>query len=88
LTNRREHLLDVSQNAKRRIRFATDDNSQLVSICKVTFFIENHALNLEFEAEFYVCNIVEDMILANSVLKRTGNIYRGGHSPPRSAAHP
>jgi hypothetical protein len=75
ISNRHEHLFNVSQSSKRRIRFATDDNSQLASICQVKFTIENHELNLEFEAEFYVCNIVEDMILGNPLLKRTGIIY-------------
>ncbi len=75
ISNRHEHLFDVSCSPKRRIRFATDDNSQLASICNLKFFIEHQELKLGFDAEFYICNIVEDMILGNPLLKRTGIIY-------------
>ena len=72
ISKRYEHLFNVSGTSKRRIRFATEDNSQLASIRKGKFSIEYQELNIEFEAEFYSCDIVEDVILGNPFLKRTG----------------
>ena len=75
ISKRYEHLFNVSGTSKRRIRFATEDNSQLASIRKGKFSIEYQELNIEFEAEFYSCDIVEDVILGNPFLKRTGIIF-------------
>ena len=75
ISKRYEHLFNVSNNSKRRIRFATEENSQLASIRKGKFSIEYQELNLEFEAEFYSCDIVEDVILGNPFLKRTGIVF-------------
>ncbi len=75
VSKRHEHLFDVSEHSQRKIRFATNDNSQLASVCKAKIFIEYHDLVLEFETEFYLCDIVEDVILGNPFLKRTGIIF-------------
>jgi len=75
ISNRYENLFQVSQNSKRRIRFATSDNSQQASVCQIKFQIENNGLNLLLEAEFYVCDIVEDVILGNPLLKQSGIIH-------------
>ena len=75
VSNRYEHLFPVSDSSKKCIRFATSDNSQFASVCVLSFCIESNSVPLEFKTEFYICDIVEDMILGNPFLRKTGVIY-------------
>ena len=75
ISARFEHQFNISNFTKRRVRFATTTNSQLASVCKVSFNVQNNGILLEFSAEFLICDIVEDMILGNPFLKETGIIY-------------
>jgi hypothetical protein len=75
MSARFEHHFNISNFTKRRVRFATTTNSQLASVCKVSFNVQNNGILLEFSAEFLICDIVEDMILGNPFLRETGIIY-------------
>jgi hypothetical protein len=75
VSTRFKHLFQCSETAKRRIRFATAANSQLASVCVLIVRIESNGIPLEFESEFFVCDIIEDMILGNPTLKSTGIIH-------------
>ena len=75
ISARFEHHFNISNFTKRRVRFATTTNSQLASVCRVSFNVQNNGILLEFSAEFLICDIVEDMILGNPFLKETGIIY-------------
>jgi hypothetical protein len=75
ISNRFSGILTLEKHAKRSIRFANTGNSQEASICSITFQIEHSDLMLEFVAEFYCCDIVEDIILGNPFLKKTGLVY-------------
>ena len=75
ISNRFSTFLTLETNSKRRIRFANTGNSQEASMCSVSFQIEHSNTILEFIAEFYCCDIVEDIILGNPFLKETGLVY-------------
>lgn len=70
-----KHLFQISETSNRRIRFATAANSQMASVCVLSSRIESNGIPLEFNSEFFVCDIIEDMILGNPILKSTGMIY-------------
>ena len=46
ISKRYEHLFNISDNSKRRIRFATESNSQLASLCN---------LSLSRRCTFFTC---------------------------------
>ena len=69
----KESLQVVDKHTK--ITFANKENSEMASLCNISFCIEHDDLNLNFQAEFFICNIAEDIILGNPFLKRTGVIY-------------
>ncbi len=75
ISNRFSSILNLEVHSKRRIRFANTGNSQEASICSISFQIEHSDLILKFDAEFYCCDIVEDIILGNPFLKKTGLVY-------------
>ena len=58
-----------------KITFANKENSEIASLCNISFCIEHDDMTLNFQAEFFICNIAEDIILGNPFLKRTGVIY-------------
>ena len=71
ISNRFSTSLIFETNSKRRIRFANTGNSQEATMCSLVFQIEQCDTVLEFIAEFYCCDIVEDIILGNPFLKKT-----------------
>ena len=75
ISNRFSTSLILETNSKRRIRFANTGNSQEATMCTVAFQIEHCDIILEFVAEFFCCDIVEDIILGNPFLKKTGLVY-------------
>jgi len=75
VSTRFENHFLVSDITKRRVRFATSTNSQLATVCYISFQIQSNDILLEFMAEFFICDIVEEMILGNPFLKETGTIH-------------
>ena len=69
----KESLQVIDKHAK--ITFANKENSEMASLCNISFRIEHDDMILNFQSEFFICNIAEDIILGNPFLKRTGVIY-------------
>ena len=69
----KESLQVIDKHTK--ITFANKENSEMASLCNISFSIAHDDMILNFQAEFFICNIAEDIILGNPFLKRTGVIY-------------
>jgi len=69
----KEHLEITDKHKK--IAFANTNNSELASMCLISFSIMHENSHLEYRTEFFVCDIAEDVILGNPFLKRTGIVY-------------
>lgn len=54
--------------------FEGEHNFALISL-PASVQIQSNDILLEFMAEFFICDIVEEMILGNPFLKETGTIY-------------
>ena len=52
IASRFENHFNISNLTKRRVRFATATNSQLASVCNISFNIQSDDILLEFTAEF------------------------------------
>jgi hypothetical protein len=74
ISRRYQNHLQLSDNYK-KIAFANTGNSEMASMCLISFSITQENLNLEYRTDFFVCDIAEDVILGNPFLKRTGIVY-------------
>jgi hypothetical protein len=71
-----------------KITFANKENSEIASLCNISFCIEHDNMTLNFQAEFFICDIAEDIILGNPFLKRTGVIYLCLNGAAANPFHP
>jgi len=61
--------------SNRRIRFANKSTSELCTMAKIHFDIENSGIRRQFEAEFLICEIAEEIIFGRQLLDETGLLH-------------
>ena len=65
----------LSTKPARRIRFPDESKSELCPMISLSFAIEHNGQQCQFEEEFLVCFIAEDVIFGRSLLDVTGLLH-------------
>ena len=65
----------LSSAPSRRIRFPDNSKSESCPVAKLSFTIEHNGQLCQFEEEFLVCLIAEDVIFGRNLLDKTGLLH-------------
>ena len=61
--------------SQKRIKFANKSTSELCANVRLSFDIEHHGIRCQFEADFLVCEIAEEVIFGRNLLDETGLLH-------------
>ncbi len=63
------------RKSQKRIKFANKSTSELCANVRLSFDVEHHGMRCQFEADFLMCEIAEEVIFGRTLLDETGLLH-------------